>query len=138
MTVIYPISGIVLTHDPTSLVLTSNPSSNPKAKAIFTLDINSIGLKGYIFSVDISLNMQTIKITSDTTYNITAIITSETGEPLANLNSKNFEVNGLPPTSVTPFYEDSTLVYKIVFSGTFPATVTVWDQRGICAESTVS
>lgn len=134
---IYPIGEIVLTHDPSSRMLSSSPdSSNPTAKAVFSLDIKSIGLEGYEFSVVSSLNLG-IKVLSGSTYNLTATVKSETGEPVTGLDASNFEINDVAPTEVTPFYESNTLVYKIIFHGTFPATVEVWDQRGIRAVGNV-
>jgi len=133
LTDIYPIGEIVLTHDPNSLMLSPNPnSSNPMANAVFSLDIHSIGLKGYEFSVASSLNLG-IKVNSGSIYSITATVTSETGEPVTGLDASNFRINDNAPTGVTPAYEDNTLVYEIAFNGTYPATVEVWDQRGIRA-----
>ena len=130
---IYPIGEIVLTHDTSSLALGPSPnSSSPLAKAVFSLDINSIGLKGYEFSVVSSLNLG-IKVNSGSTYNLTATVKSETGEPVTGLDANNFRINDVKPSQVTPIYESDTLVYKIIFHGTFPATIEVWDQRGIRA-----
>lgn len=134
---IYPIGEIVLTHDPNSRMLSSNPdSSNPMAKAVFSLDINSIGLKGYEFSIVSSLNLG-IKVNSGSTYNITASVTTESGEPVTGLDASNFKINDNDPAQVIPVYEGNTLVYEITFEGTFPATVEVWDERGIRAVANV-
>jgi len=130
LTKIYPGSGIVLASSGYSMTGQSSP--NPQAYATFTLTINSIGLKGYKFSVNPSLSL-TFDPPSSTAYNLTVTVRSESGEPVAGLDASNFKINSAAPTLVSPYYETNTLVYKILYHGTSPATVEVWDQRGIRA-----
>lgn len=129
--VIYPSSGISLNAFDYALGL-SPDSSKPAANAVFALNISSIGLKGYTFSVEAFLEL---KIGSASTpYNLTATVTSETGEPVKGLGRDNFRINGTAPTAVTPVYEGNTLVYKIVCHANSLSLVEVWDQRGIRAQ----
>ncbi len=127
---IYPGRGIVLSSSGYSM--TGQSSSNPQASATLTLTINSIGLKGYKFLVNPSLSLD-VDILSSGAYNLSATVRSESGEPVAGLDASNFKINGASPTLVSPYYETDTLVYKIVYHGTSPMTVEVWDQRGIRA-----
>ncbi len=133
LTKIYPGRGIVLSSSGYSMTGQSGP--NPQAYATLTLSINSIGLKDYKFSVNPSLSLD-FDPPSSAAYNLTVTIRSESGEPVAGLDASNFEINGVHPTLVSPYYETDTLVYKILYHGTSPMTVKVWDQRGILAVDT--
>jgi len=134
---IYPSSGIVLKSDTSSGGLSrswNQAASWSEAKADFTLDIKSIGLTGYKFAATISLNLNIKSVTTiNSTHNeITAVIKSESGSPVSNLNKNNFRINDATATAVSPFYDlTDIIVYKIQYQGTLPATVEVWDQRGI-------
>ena len=133
LTIIYPSSGIVLKFSAQPMITGLNPS----ATADFTLDIRSIGLSGYKFSVTTSLNVQ--RITDSTPNEITVLVKSESGQPIPNLKTGNFEINDTTPLAVRPFYDATyVLVYKIQYQGTLPATLDVVDQRGIRATGTVS
>jgi hypothetical protein len=133
LTIIYPSSGIVLKFSAQPMITGLSPS----ASADFTLDIRSIGLSGYKFSVTTSLNVQIIP---DSTPNeITVLVKSESGQPIPNLKTGNFEINDTTPLAVRPFYDATyVLVYKIQYQGTLPTTLDVVDQRGIRATGTVS
>lgn len=128
---IYPTKGIILNSSSYSLSDTPD-SSNPTATASFILNISSIGLKGYTFSVIASLHL-TIKPAS-APYNFTATVTKETSEPVSGLGTGNFRINGTTPTTVSPVYEDNTLVYKITVHSASLTLIEVLDQRGIRAQ----
>jgi len=138
LTKIYPNSGIILTYLSTPQFQTQ--SWNPRAAADFMLDITTIGLSGYKFSLDSSLSLSIIEASNSTTtsYTITAIIQSEKGF-VPNLRKSNFRVNGAEITAVLPSLSASNIpVYNIQYDGTFPATLEVWDERGIRAVATAS
>ena len=112
-----------------------NTGSNPTAKVTaFTLDINSIGLEGYTFSVATSLSLDIWLDSSVSPYNITAIVKSESGEVVTGLDLANFKINGISPKAVAAFFDGNlkTLVYRIEFQGT-PVNAQVIDHRGITA-----
>ena len=111
--------------------------SNPIAKAGFTLNIDSIGLEGYTFSVTTSLHLKIVAIESSVApFNINATLASETGESVSGLELNNFRLDGNVPSAVTPLLDGNNIrVYKIQFQGALPAEVAVVDQRGIRAVS---
>ncbi len=126
---IYTSSGITLTYSAGEPV----KSLTSAWGADFTLNIASIGLKGYKFSIETKLRL-TVSTTSVAPYNITAVVTNENNEPITDLRAESFTINNSThPTVVSPYYNNNTLVYCIQFKGTFPATVEVKDSRGIVA-----
>lgn len=129
---VYPSSEISLNASSYSLSL-SPDSSKPTANAVFSLNISSIGLKGYTFSVTAYLYLEVRSATSP--YTLTAIVTDESDQPVKGLGKNNFNINGTIPDAVSPVYEDGTLVYKILYDGAFLSPVEVWDQRGIRAQA---
>lgn len=134
---IYPTSGIVLE----SVSYGPSQGLNPTAKVDFTLDIKTIGLTGYKFSVTTTLSMKIIGVSSQnsTSHEITVVVKSESGQPISNLKTNNFRVNGTLPTAVRPSYNLTyVLVYVIEYQGTLPATIEVTDNRGIRAVGIVS
>jgi hypothetical protein len=138
LTEIYPTSGISLTPDLSgggieSLVW-NMPTSTSKASAKFTLDINSIGLKGYNFDIVTSLSLTIINITSvDSTKNeMHVVVESETGMPVTDLKKENFTIENATVIYVGPAYSTSdTFEYRIIYDGPLSPHVEVWDQRGI-------
>jgi len=137
LTKIYPGSGIVLNCLSSSL---QTNIRNPRATADFKLYITEIGLSGYEFSLTTSLSLAVTGATNSTStdYTITAVVISESGNPVPKLNKNNFMINDAPVTSVHPSLDESNdLVYNINYQGTFPAKVEVWDQRGIRAEDSI-
>jgi hypothetical protein len=136
LTGIFPSMGISLTYEAADCQLSKG--SNPTAKVpVFTLNIASIGLKGYTFSVEASLNLDIWKTDIMSPYNLAAIVKSENGVLVTGLDKESFKIDGVSPKAVTPFFDDvlNTLVYRIEFEGT-PTTAQVTDYRGICAEVT--
>ena len=134
---IYPSIGIVLKSENSSHKLENNVRSGlattSMAKATFTLDIQSIGLKGYVFNVVTSLTVK-ISVTpiNSTANEIIAVVKSETGMPVTDLNEDNFRIENATNVSVSPIYDrTNVLEYKIVYDGPTSAIVEVWDQRGI-------
>ncbi len=135
---IYPNSGIVLTCPSNPQLQTQ--SWNPRAAADFELDIIGIGLSGYKFSLTTSLSLAIIEASNSTSalYTITAVVKSESGF-VPNLRKNNFRINGAEVTAVLPSLSyDNIPVYNIQYDGTFPATLEVWDQRGIRAVASTS
>ena len=134
LTRIYPSMGISLKSTGYQLTKGSNPMAKVTA---FNLDIASIGLEGYTFSVEASLNLDIWQNSSVAPYNLAAIVKSEEGVIVANLGVDHFKINGISPKSVIPFYDEDldTLIYRIEFEGT-PMSAQVTDFRGICAEVT--
>ncbi len=133
---IYPSSGISLSSSGYQLTQGSNPTASVTA---FTLNINSIGLEGYTFSVEVSLSLDVWQDSSVSPYNLVALVESESGEPVGGLGVENFRINGVLPESVTPFFyeELETLIYRIDFEGASPANAKVTDFRGISAVAPV-
>ena len=133
LTAIYPSNGIRLTW--TDLP-TPTAGSNPTAKVSeFNLDIESIGLKGYKFSITAALRLEVSLDTSTTPNDILAVVKSESGEPVTGLRIDNFLINGVSkPTLVVPYYDEAkTLIYRIQFQGAPIGEVKVTDHRGISA-----
>jgi hypothetical protein len=135
---IYPSSGISLTPDLSgggieSLVWNMSTSTS-KASAKFTLDIESIGLKGYNFSIvsSLSLTIRSITNINSTTNEMIALVESETGIPVTDLNKESFSIENATILFVSPAYSTSdTFEYRIVYDGPLLPHVEVWDQRGI-------
>ena len=130
----YPSMAISLTSTGYQLDTGSNPKATVSA---FTLNIASIGLEGYTFSVQASLSLDIWLNSTVSPYSLAAIVKSENDVIVAGLDVANFKINGIPPKAVTPFFDENlnTLVYRIEFEGT-PATAKVTDFRGISAEVT--
>jgi len=135
LTVIYPSSGIRLKS--AGYLLTQSPYSTAKVTE-FNLDIDSIGLEGYKFSITASLSLEASIDTTITPYNIAAVVKSESGEPVTGLKKEDFTINGnQEPKSLAPYYDEAkTLVYRIEFEGT-PTEVRVTDHRGISAVDSI-
>jgi hypothetical protein len=134
LTDIYPSMGISLTSAGYQL----STGSNPTAKvSTFTLNIASIGLVGYTFSVEASLSLDIWQTDAVSSYNLAAIVKSENGVLVTGLDKESFKIDGVSPKAVTPFFDDdlNTLVYRIE-SEVNPTIAQVTDYRGICAEVT--
>jgi len=135
LTIIYPSSGIFLRASNNQ---TYKGSFSSTASADFSLKITSIGLTGYKFSVSTALNVEITK-SDPTLKEITVVVTDESGQPIPNLKTSNFQINGTTPLAVRPFYDPlKILVYTIQYQGTLPATLDVMDPRGIHATGTAS
>jgi hypothetical protein len=117
----------------------NTPSSYTSAKAEFSLNMSSVGLKGYGFKSTLLLNM-TILTVSTSAKQINVTVGQEEGIPVDNLHEYNFKVfSGTTPLNIT--YVDqsysltNTLIYTIQCNQTQsfpqPVDVTVVDQRGI-------
>ena len=135
LTKIYPNNGIVLTHSLIGAGI-ENPAwntstSTSKASAKFKLDIRSIGLEGYDFTIVTSLSLKVYSSTNvtSTTNEILVIVTSETGLPVSDLNEGNFKIENATSVSVSPNFE--ILGYTILYTGPLHPHVEVRDQRGI-------
>ena len=134
----YPSSGIILESDPSSYEIKNSSFvianvSESMAKAAFTLDIQSIGLEGYHFEVKTSLSLNITKITpiNTTTYEILAVVRSETG-PVPDLKADNFHIENATKVTVYPDYATiNAFAYRIIYDGPPKPYVEVWDQRGI-------
>jgi hypothetical protein len=103
------------------------------AKADFTINITSIGLKGYEFSVSASITARVLVATS-TVGKITLAIQDEGGSPINDLTKTNFMVNNDPLAvkNVTKRADPNYyLVYDVGYDGYSPPFVQIWDQRGI-------
>jgi len=113
---------------------TGTKTATSTAQAGFTLDIQSIGLEGYAFNVLTSLTLAIKETTAvnSTTNEIIAVVKSETGMPVTDLDATNFKVENATKISVGSFYDRTNILeYKIVYDGPANASVEVWDQRGI-------
>jgi hypothetical protein len=138
LTETYPSSGISLTPDLSeggieSLVWNMSTSTS-KASAKFTLDITSIGLKGYNFSIvtSLSLTIKSITNINSTTNEMIVLVESETGMPVPDLKKENFSIENATILYVGPAYSTAdTFEYRIVYNGPLSPHVEVWDQRGI-------
>ena len=134
LTDIYPSMGISLTSAGYQLSTGSNPTARVST---FTLNIASIGLEGYTFSVEASLSLDIWQTDAVSPYNLAAIVKSENGVLVTGLDWESFKIDGVSPKAVAPFFDAdlNTLVYRIE-SGVNPTTAQVTDYRGICAEVT--
>ncbi len=138
LTEIYPSSGICLTPDLSgggieNLVWNMSTSTS-KASAKFTLDITSIGLKGYNFGIVTSLSLTIINIANinSTRNEMIVLVESETGMPVPDLKKENFKIENATILSISPAYSASdTFAYRIIYNGPLSPHVEVWDQRGI-------
>jgi hypothetical protein len=134
----YPSRGIVLSSSDAQMVNSSQTGTNTatsEAQASFTLDIQSIGLKGYTFNVLTSLTLSvksTTTVDSNTT-EVIVVVKSETGLPVTDLNETNFKVENATSITVSSAYDEQNAIeYKILHNGLSNAAIKVWDQRGIC------
>ena len=134
----YPSRGIVLSSSDVQMVNSSQTGTNTatsEAQASFTLDIQSIGLKGYTFNVLTSLTLS-VKSTTTVDSNKTEVIVtvkSETGLPVTDLNETNFKVENATSITVNSTYDEENIIeYRILHNGLSTAAIKVWDQRGIC------
>jgi hypothetical protein len=134
----YPSRGIVLSSSDVQMVNSSQTGTNTatsEAQASFTLDIQSIGLKGYTFNVLTSLTLS-VKSTTTVDSNKTEVIVtvkSETGLPVIDLNETNFKVENATSITVSSTYDEENIIeYRILHNGPSNAAIKVWDQRGIC------
>lgn len=136
LTKIYPSDGLILRYKDYQL----DAGMNPMAKVDFTLDIGTIGLAGYKFSITKSLSVQKISSNVNSSMcEITVLVKSENGLPTQGLKTSNFKINGTIPTAVRSVYDPTyVLVYVIRCQGTLPTTIDVWDQRGIHSTGTIS
>lgn len=123
------------------------PTSFTAANATFTLDISSIGLRGYKFTAKTSLKIMNVSKLVLTTfknptryvYKINVTVTDEYNNPITSLNRENFVIGGLNYTSysVSRLYDDKyRVIYKIECEVPQPSKeiqmiITVYDQRGI-------
>lgn len=140
---IYPSSGISLSHDPTKVVFKNYPwdtrTAISEAKVDFKLDITSLGFTGYEFTTKAAVKLIIINTTSTSPYQIFAAVKNEDDMPIGNLNINNFKVNYASPAAVGPVLDGfHSLIYQIQYDGTTPpATVEVWDQRGIFVRGSI-
>ncbi len=136
LTKIYPSDGVVLRYSGCSSI----QGMNPIAKADFTLDIKTIGLVGYKFSVTKSLSVTKIRSNANSSMcEIILFVKSESGLPIKGLKTSNFKINGTAPTAVHSYYDPTYIfVYSIQCNGTLPTTIDVWDQRGVHATGIIT
>lgn len=140
LTQIYPGREVTLNYtlaSDTGLTLDWNKTASfSAANAIFTLDINSIGLTGYKFTAAAFLKLTILNVNT-TSNEITVTVKREDNIPITNLKAANFEVvepADINITSVTPLYDNNEILVYVIKCGepiTTPVTVTVCDQRGI-------
>ncbi len=123
------------------------PTSFTAANATFTLDISSIGLRGYKFNAKTSLKIMnvskliltTVKNPTRYIYAINVIVTDEYNNPITSLKRENFVISGLNYTSfgVSRLYDETYgAIYKIECEVPQPSQeiqmiITVYDPRGI-------
>lgn len=112
-----------------------NRASFSAANATFCVNITSIGLTGYKFTAAAFLNLTIINVTENV---INAAVIGEDRIPVDNLKKDNFIVEGFEVAGASLVYDSSyEFVYQIQCSSppSSPVTLTVWDQRGICARA---
>jgi hypothetical protein len=140
---IYASSGIFLSHDPTKVVSRNYPwdagTAVSEAKVDFKLDVTSIGLAGYEFTSKAAVKLEIINASSTSPHQIFAAVKDEDDMPIGDLNINSFKINYASPTAVSPVLDGShALIYQIQYDGaTPPATVEVWDQRGIYVRGSI-
>jgi hypothetical protein len=139
---IYPSSGIFLSHEPTNVApapIWDTRTAVSEAQVDFKLNITAIGLTGYKFTTKAAVKLTIINATSTSPYQIFAAVKNEDDVPIGGLNINSFKVNGASPTAVGPVLDGlHSLIYQIQYDGAMlPATVEVWDQRGIYVRGSV-
>ncbi len=110
------------------------------AKANFTLDVTSIGLNGYKFSVLslVNVTVRNVLSASGGKLLINVTITDENRAQMTGLKKENFLPEGFTYTNfgVTAEYDQTySLIYMIACEGVAgspsPVWVRMWDSRGI-------
>jgi hypothetical protein len=100
------------------------------AKVEFSLNISSIGLKGYKFTSIAFLNMRVVA--SSTAGKITVTVRGDTNEVVTDLKSANIRVNNNPVFNFSSSYSPSYyLVYDMDYEGSSSPLIELWDQRGV-------
>lgn len=134
----YPNRGITLASSGAQMLNSSQTATTAtsKAQASFTLNILSIGLEGYTFNVLTSLTLSIKSVTPVVDSNMTAVIavvTSETGMPVTDLDKTNFKVENATSIAVSATYDSASVIeYGIIHNGSVNSAIEVCDQRGIC------
>lgn len=135
----YPSRGIALASSGAQMLNSSQTgiyTATSKAQASFTLDIQSIGLEGYTFNVltSLTLSIKSVTTIDSTITEVIAVVTSETGMPVTDLDETNFKVENATNLVVTVAYDVvNVLEYRILHNGSANSAVEVCDQRGVCA-----
>lgn len=111
----------------------NNQTSLSTAKATFELDINSIGLSGYEFTIE---SLLTLEILNATGNEINVVVRGIDQQTITNLEEENFKVEDRTITNLLAQYDpEHVLVYTIVCDSSteppFNPNVTVWDHNGI-------
>jgi hypothetical protein len=111
-------------------------SSYSKADAELSVDISSIGLKGYQIDGEVSLNVE-VQPVDPGSDQVELRITRENSALVYGLVIDNFAIASNPPVNITRvdehYDEANVLVYTITCDSVIPDdfTVGLWDQRGI-------
>ncbi len=114
-------------------------SSFSAANASFSLDVSSIGLRGYKFDELAFLNLTIVgQYYSSQTLMINVTVVQEEKTPVIGLTEANFAVDGFshdPLTVSAAWDQNYTLLYTIECKGVASSpslfTVSAWDVRGI-------
>jgi hypothetical protein len=141
LTEIYPGYGVDLNYilnDKGLYNKWNSPEAFSSANVKFILNINSLGLTGYEFSVTPMLNLTILDIDiAEKAINVTV---TDNGNPIIYLKKTNFYVDGLEIESLTSNYNQDSQIYTINLSTSEeisqPLTVSFWDNRGIKVEAT--
>ncbi len=133
---IYAGKGMLVSYDQSSLTADwHKKSSFSRAQSDLKLNVSSIGLRGYEYSSVVSLNVEIIKVDSQSN-TISLTVWRENDVPIKDLTSSNFRITSVPAVSfnVSKHYDPSyTMVYDLKCSPSVPssADLTLIDHRGI-------
>jgi hypothetical protein len=111
-----------------------NASASISANVKFSLDITSLGLTGYTFNTNPSLNLTILKPYPPENEFMNVLVIRDDGSPLFDLKEENFQIINRTIISLTNYYDkQNTFVYSIMCNSpiTTPVNIGVCDQRGI-------
>lgn len=105
--------------------------SSSAARADFTLNIDSIGLRGYTFTAETLLRVQIVS-NSSSQKTVAFVVYKDNNVTIPDLPKTSFTVNGLKG-NVSSGYSPNfgAIVYTIYYTGIEPPTIEVRDQRAI-------
>jgi hypothetical protein len=128
----YNVDGITINYESGLAYIWEKQTSLSAANVTFTLNIASIGLTGYKFTVTTLVKLKILSPPAGDVINVT--VTLEDGMPITDLTKDNFQVDNADVVSVSSTYDPTyQIVYTIRCANPIstPVTVKLWDLRGI-------
>jgi hypothetical protein len=127
----YNVNGMTINYESGLSYVWEKKESLSAANVTFALNIASIRLTGYKFTVTTLVRLKILSPPAGNVINVT--VTLEDGMPITDLKENNFQVDNTDVVSVSSTYDPTyQIVYTIRCADPIStATVKVWDQRGI-------